>query len=107
MHSVTVGDPGLVAVGGPSWTSGFGWLHHEGGPVTDADAAVWTSVDGLTWTRLPSESAIFGEESYQWMQSVTVGGPGLIAVGSQRSNSRFNSRGSEVDAAVWIATVED
>jgi hypothetical protein len=107
MHSVTVGGPGLVAVGGPSWTSGSGWSHEEAGQVIPADAVVWTSADGLIWTRLPSDPAIVGEESYQWMQSVTAGGPGLIAVGSQRSNSPLNTRGFEVDAAVWVTTGEE
>ena len=80
---------GLVAVGGGE------------------DARVWTSVDGITWPRVAHDESIFGGADDQWMQSVTVGGAGLIAVWSQRSNSPFNSRGSEVDAAVWIGTVQD
>lgn len=38
MDSVTVGGPGLVAVGFDA-------------PGDDGDAAVWTSPDGLSWTR--------------------------------------------------------
>ncbi len=59
MWSVTVGGPGLVAVG-------------SDGP----DAAVWTSPDGITWSQVPHDAAVFGGE----MNSVTVGGPGLVAV---------------------------
>ena len=47
MRSVTVGGPGLVAVG----LSGFeqlGW-----------DAAVWTSPDGFTWSRMLNNQAVF------------------------------------------------
>jgi len=113
MRSVTVGGPGLVAVGwsrshAPVWTSvdGMTWSRvpsdeivfagqveppavlevTAGGPGLVAvgaggrgrDAAVWTSVDGITWSRVPHDEAVFdGVE----MNSVTVGGPGLVAVG--------------------------
>ncbi|MGI9623747.1 MAG: hypothetical protein ACR2PK_12990 [Acidimicrobiales bacterium] len=78
MSSVTAGGPGLVAVG---WSDDFG----EGDPlnagdVNDGDAVVWTSVDGLSWTRVPwDEEEAFARDSA--MLSVTAGGPGLIAVG--------------------------
>ena len=61
MFGVTVGGPGLVAVGGRR------------------NAAVWTSIDGITWSRLPHDEAVFGSA---WMNAVIVGGPGLLAVGS-------------------------
>jgi hypothetical protein len=82
MKSVTVGGPGLVAVGSV-------------GNDVDADAAVWTSVDGLTWSRVAHDEAIFGGARGQWMNSVTVGGPGLVAVGSDGTFSDFD----DVDAA--------
>ena len=50
MYDVTVGGPGFVAVG---WDNPL----EEG---SDASAAVWTSVDGLTWDRVPHDEAIFG-----------------------------------------------
>ena len=74
MFSVTVGGPGLVAVG-----SGGG------------QAAVWTSVDGITWSRVPLDEAVFGRAE---MHSVTVGGPGLVAVGLAYQGSA---------AAVWTS----
>jgi hypothetical protein len=74
MSSVTVGGPGLVAVGS------------EGSPDGGGVAAVWTSVDGITWSRVPHNEAVFGGENDgyygQSMSSVTTGGPGLVAVGS-------------------------
>ena len=86
MSSVTVGGPGLVAVGtgGPAYV----W-HYDVYEVELIDAAVWTSVDGVTWTRVPHDEAIFGEAS---MLSVTAGGPGLVAVG-----------GAEDHAVVWTS----
>ncbi len=83
MYGVTAGGPGLVAVG------------HE---ITnnESDAAVWTSVDGLTWSRVRHDEAIFGGPSNQSMLDVTVGGPGLIAVG-------YDNDGTDRDAAVWTS----
>jgi hypothetical protein len=81
MSSVTAGGPGLVAVGG------------AGGA-----AAVWTSVDGLTWSRVPHDEAVFGGPGEQAMSEVVVGGPGLVAVGSDGDYSS----GTEV-AAVWTS----
>ena len=80
MNSVTAGGPGLVAVG--SVGSGH-----------DPDAAVWTSVDGITWSRVPHDEAVFGGLTGQFMNSVTVGGPGLVAVGQEW----------DVGAAVWTS----
>jgi hypothetical protein len=69
MSSVTAGGPGLVAVGG------------DAGCIDDQRAAVWTSVDGLVWSRVPHDEAVFGGEGSRGMASVAVGGPGLVAVG--------------------------
>ena len=83
MYSVTAGGPGLVAVG----TDGF-------------HAAVWTSPDGITWSRVPHDEAVFGGEGVPSIESVTAGGPGLVAVGSDTS---ITHKG----AAVWVAATED
>lgn len=80
MESVVVGGPGLVAVGNDI-----------------SEAAVWTSPDGVTWTRLPHEAGVFGGPGKQSMWSVTVGGPGLVAVGSDVANAE------SWDAAVWTS----
>jgi hypothetical protein len=88
MFGVTVGGPGLVAVG-------------RDGPVVDGegDAAVWTSSDGFTWSRVPHDEDVFGGEGEQRMVSVTVGGPGLVAIGFDRG-----AQGGEGDAAVWTSS---
>ncbi len=74
MNSVTVGGPGLVAVG--DVISGQG---------ASSNAVVWTSPDGITWSRVPHDDAIFGRKELgrccTAMSSVTAGGPGLVAVG--------------------------
>ncbi|MEE8492106.1 MAG: hypothetical protein V3S60_10715 [Acidimicrobiia bacterium] len=68
MRSVTVGGPGLVAVG------------FDGHPDAE-NAVVWTSDDGVTWSRVPHDEAIFGGPEIVQMNGVTAGGPGLVAVG--------------------------
>jgi hypothetical protein len=87
MLGVTVGGPGLVAVG-------------RDGPVADGEgsAAVWTSPDGLVWSRVPHDEDVFGGEGEQRMVSVTVGGPGLVAVGFDRPAEQ-----GEGNAAVWTS----
>jgi hypothetical protein len=77
MTSVTVGGPGLVAVGSD------GDFYEPWG-----NAVVWTSPDGVTWSRVPHDDAIFGGD-WAAMHSVTVGGPGLVAVGIDRVNGLF------------------
>jgi hypothetical protein len=52
---------------------------------------VWTSVDGITWTRVPRDDTAFGSWP-DWTYDVTVGGPGLVAVGNHTG-----------DAAVWVS----
>ena len=88
ISSVIVGGPGLVAVGSidehPDLPVGVG-----GG----GDAAVWTSPDGVTWSRVSQDEAVFGGPGHQWMADVTIGGPGLVAVGSDEANG----------AAVWTS----
>lgn len=83
MNAVIEGGPGLIAVGFVSTGD-------------DEDAAVWTSPDGVTWTRVPHDEAVFGGSGYQSMNAVTVGGPGLVAVGQ-------DSSGDGVGAAVWTS----
>jgi len=89
MESVTAGGPGLVAVGSAD----------EG---EDTAAAVWTSPDGFTWSLVPSDETVFGVLRYQEMFGVTVGGPGLVAVGSANRNE-----GDFADAVVWVASREN
>ena len=66
-ESVTAGGLGLVAVGGDENRNA---------------AAVWTSTDGLSWQRIEQDEALFSTSNGQvFIDSVTVGGPGLVVVG--------------------------
>jgi hypothetical protein len=99
MSAVTVGGPGLVAVGRSN--NGYEGDADIDGQPREGDAVVWTSVDGLTWSRVPHDEAVFGGVRNQGMLDVTVGGPGLVAVGSDGGNW-WNPVG-DMDAAVWTS----
>ncbi len=43
--------------------------------------AVWTSVDGASWSRVPHDPAVFGAAPCVAMHKVVAGGPGLVAIG--------------------------
>lgn len=90
MLAVTTGGPGLVAVG----YDGRG----EEGYSQGLDAAVWTSADGIRWSRAPNDESVFGGLSYSVMEDVTVGGPGLVAVGHEASGPVV---WTSVDGVIW------
>jgi hypothetical protein len=102
MRSVTVGGPGLVAVGvdHPNDTAGqcqgARCIDHR-----DDVAAVWTSPDGVNWSRVDHDAAVFGGAE---MNSVTVGGPGLVAVGSDDS---YAAAWTSVDGINWSRSPHD
>jgi len=80
---VIAGGPGLVAVGDASMDASDSWM-----------AAVWTSTDGVTWSRVPPQPEVLGGPDVpQAMFSVATGGPGLVAAGE-----------SSQGPAVWTST---
>jgi hypothetical protein len=87
MSSVIVGGPGLIAVGAEESEDG------------SMDAAVWTSPDGVTWSSVSHDEAVFGGPGDQWMSDVTLGGPGLVVVGHETT-----TRGAHRShPAVWTS----
>jgi len=105
VFSVIEGGPGLVAVGstepGDNRSMPF-----------NVDAVVWTSVDGLTWSRVPHDETVFGGEENQYINDVTVGGPGLVAVGYDGCCTWDNPLGvaavwTSIDGVVWSRVPHD
>jgi hypothetical protein len=93
---IAVGD-GLVAVGGPTY-------NYRGPRDGDLGAAVWTSPDGITWSRVPHDTAVFGGTGENSIWSVTTAGSNLVAVGShQHSIENWSGPGVDANAAVWVA----
>lgn len=93
MTSVTVGGPGLVAVGSTGTADELF--------LGEADAAVWTSHDGLVWSRLPHDEALLGQGT---MNSVTAGAPGLVAVGEDKDDAAM---WTSVDGFTWSRVPHD
>ena len=91
MKAVTRWGSGVVAVG---WFR----LQGSGGP---GHAAVWTSPDGLAWTRVLPDDEVTGEPGAQGIVSVTVGGPSLVAVGRELIDP---DEIFESDGPVWTST---
>jgi len=91
MESVAAGGPGLVAVGYDSSDD-------------DIDAAVWISVDGVTWSRVPHDETVFGGEGKQIMFSVAAGGPGVVAVGYDGFEAAV---WTSVDGVTWSRVPHD
>jgi hypothetical protein len=103
MWSVASGDGGLVAVG-----LGAGWSG-SGGP--GQPAAVWTSPDGLTWTRTPEQEQLEsghptdgfpGGGDWAVMHEVTTAAGGYVAVG--RLGWCQSSASCEEEAGAWVST---
>lgn len=113
MTAVVAAGPGLVAVGFERKTAPV--VVDNGGTVIDGevyDAVVWTSVDGIAWSRVGDGDHVFSgaeEQDDQVMAAVVAAGPGLVAVGYEwdrwfRPEARFNARfGIDVSAAVWVS----
>lgn len=90
MEDVTAGGPGFVAVGSAGNNAFGGFGNH---------AAVWTSVDGFTWTRVPDDPEVFDREG-QSINAVVSTGAQLVAVGGYGRDDSATSNA----ALVWTST---
>jgi hypothetical protein len=108
LEAVTVGGPGLVAVGGEC----PGSRDCIAGTPVDWTAAVWVSADGLVWERVSHDEDIFGGPGSQVMLDVTPGGPGLVAVGFVDPSNFLRGRWQgltnvepmeDLDGAIWVS----
>ena len=92
MLSVTRGGPGLVAVGWDGGSEAQPWW----------EGAVWTSPDGLSWSRVPRDRDVFSSQ-------FEAGEPEMIRVASGEAGRRLvavgvdHSLGQRSAAAVWFS----
>ena len=109
ISSITVGGPGLVAVGsdrtpfGDRQTASTAPTTLPPGAPGD-DAAVWTSPDGITWSRVAHNMDVFGGPGDQYMNDVVAGGPGLVAVGEHDPGALV---WTSSDGIVWSRVHEE
>ena len=85
INAVLPAGPGLVAVG----------TDDSGG---DFDAAVWTSSDGRTWTRVPHLEATFGGRGDQRMSALCLFDSTIVAAGYSETAS------GDSNGAIWLST---
>ena len=96
MSDVTVWEGGLVAVG----------LEGDGEHYTSA--AVWTSVDGEHWVRVPHDEFVFGGDFGGWMTDVTAWEGGVVAVGQVfGDNNKLATVWTSVDGEHWVRVPHD
>lgn len=92
ISSVTVGGPGFVAVGS--------YMSRGQRSV----ATIWTSVDAVTWSRIPHDEDVFGLGVFfsdeLSMTSITAGGPGFVATGW---GTPWRDAPGDGFAAVWTS----
>jgi hypothetical protein len=99
VESVVAGGPGLVAVGHTGT-----YEYYVDDPGEDSDAVVWVSPDGTSWSRVAHDESVFGGVGPVAMYGVTVGGPGLVAVGGGGQGAVVWSSG---DGLVWVRVPHD
>jgi hypothetical protein len=97
ISAVTEGGPGLVAVGAAGMALG------NPRDAGDQDAAVWTSPDGTTWSRVPSQADVLGGPG-SGMLAVAAGGPGLVATGHDERSGDALAVWTSVDGITWSRT---
>ena len=96
MNAVVEFGSQLVAVG----------TSEEGSDL--CDAAVWRSTDGRDWVRVTDDQAILGGPGNQTMNAVAVGGPGLVAVGTDNPAGRPQAAvWTSADGSTWSRVADD
>ena len=69
MTAIESGPTGLIAVG-PEWIT-----------PTSTDAAVWTSTDGIAWSRFGDDQAVLGGDGFQFPTAIAVGSENVVISG--------------------------
>ena len=97
MYAVAASDIGLVAAGTDVLEAGADDQEPDG----HWDAAVWTSVDGLHWERLPGDDpsmSTLADLGHQEIKALVPVEGGFLALGAEGES------GSDWDGRVWIGT---
>lgn len=103
MRAVVATATGFVAVGQARTAPEF---------TVQSRPAAWTSPDGVTWTRSDAGLDFGGDETVNvggLLSGVTVGGPGLVAVGTICQPDCFGAAAggvaaTSVDGSTWTVT---
>lgn len=96
MWGVTAWEGGFIAVGVDGTSSALG----SSEDWTPQEAAVWTSPDGVSWSRVPHDETAFAGPGRQEMFDVAASGTGLVAIGFDEEGPM---NGSSEDQAIWVS----
>jgi hypothetical protein len=101
VYSVVASDSMFVAVG---TDAGNACQPGSCGATREGSAAVWTSVDGSAWTRVPHTESVFGGPGGQEMWDVAAWEGGFVAVGvdTQIPDPVISEHPPQI-AAVWTS----
>jgi hypothetical protein len=100
IYTITNGGPGLVMAGSGISLQAMSFEERQ---LYYLNAQVWTSgPDGLSWSEVPYDAAVFGGAENQEIVDIAQAGPGLVAVGH---DGGFMSEDSPpVKGAVWVSS---
>lgn len=88
LHALASNGSRLIAVGISYWS--YGTNPEFGG-------AVWASLDGMNWERVPDEDSVLTGGGRKEIQDVVWTGSRFVAVGVDRA-------GGDADVAIWISS---
>ncbi len=112
IEAVVAGGPGLVAVGTECTSHCAPYLGPPPDGVDNRDAAIWVSPDGVKWSRVAHDEAVFGGPGGQIITDVIAAGPGFVAVGIVDHSyvdwvgawwEPASGQRNDLDAAVWTS----
>src|SRR5262245_34575914 len=96
MYTVAASELGLVAAGSEDYTGADG--------RRERDAAVWTSLDGVHWIRLPGDDptmTALTDQGFEEIKGLIKLENGFLALGAAGPTEAE----ADLDARVWIGTV--
>lgn len=104
IYGVAATPEGFVAGGGGSMDPGTS----STGGLAASDAALWTSQDGTSWTRVEHDPANLGGGRGQWVESLSAFDDIVVAVGVEMATNWQSARGvvweSHDGGASWQRT---
>jgi hypothetical protein len=106
----TYGHISQIAYGNDTYVAVGDVRDHGEDSYSNPRAAVWTSSDALTWTRLPDDEEVFDGPWHQEMSDVVFGDSGFVSVGSTEGDDGQSSVGAlwhSPDGIAWTRITDD
>jgi class 3 adenylate cyclase len=95
-HLGGVSDQVITALAkGPGFFAALGW----DGTEENKDAALWLSLNGLDWRRMPHDENVLGGDGAQEFRGVVIDGMEIMGAGASGENG-------DPDGTLWRAKVE-